>query len=526
MSLAVSGGPWVRVPSVVVAMFMLGASLALVVPNAEAQRPVAASTGEQPLYAVGEIANGILTTLPPSVVWVDGSCTGTLIGCSTVLTAAHCVCGEDDTGQTCQPEASFVFLQHAGQVAVSSVTVHPDYEFGVESDLAVLKLAQTVTNVQPTPINTTGKPAPGSSGLIVGFGLDGSGNDALDGLKRQGLVVTESCSQGIPDPAHLCWSFDPPPGPAGQDSNTCPGDSGGPLFVDFGSGIVVAGVTSGGTGECDQDDLAFDADVFRDRAWIQQQAGADLGRTCGTEAPAGSALSPIFAASGTLGAGTPTATFALNVPAGTRRLRVTLNGPLDRDFDLFGNPGTQVDPATAPCASELVSNLEECEIPNPTPGPWRLQASQFDGSGPFQLTATLFGAQAGPPPAADCVPDATTLCIDDQPGDRRFRVRLAFDSVLGGGISGDALAQPLASLGITRGGILAFTNPANPEALVKVLNGCAINGHFWVFSAAATTVGHVLTVEDTEKNAAKSYVNPDQTPAVTVTDTVALATCP
>ncbi len=132
-----------------------------------------------------------------------------------------------------------------------------------------------------------------------------------------------------------------------------------------------------------------------------------------------------------------------------------------------------------------------------------------------------------PQPADNaCLPDATTLCIDDQPGDRRFRIRLYYDSVLGGGIHGDALVAPLSSLGITRGGIIAFRDPTNPEVLVKVLNACALNGHYWVFYAATTTVGFDLTVEDSAAGSVKVFTNPDRTAAETITDTHAFDTCP
>lgn len=138
---------------------------------------------------------------------------------------------------------------------------------------------------------------------------------------------------------------------------------------------------------------------------------------------------------------------------------------------------------------------------------------------------------AGPRPttgrfAEGCVADASTLCIDEEPGDGRFAVTLHFDTVLGGGIEGEAQATSLSSLGITRGGILSFTDPTNPEVLVKVLDGCSFTDHFWVFFAATTTVGFELTVTDTRTGLSKVYVNPDETAATTVTDTEALAACP
>ncbi len=125
----------------------------------------------------------------------------------------------------------------------------------------------------------------------------------------------------------------------------------------------------------------------------------------------------------------------------------------------------------------------------------------------------------------DCTPDATTLCL---PGDvtDQFEVSVYFETVQGGGVMGDAQALPLDSQGIDSGGIFAFSNLANPEFLVKVLNGCAINNHYWVFFAATTNVGFELTVTDTAAGQTQVFINPDLNPADAVTDTRAFATCP
>src|SRR5207244_1225610 len=82
-------------------------------------------------------------------------------------------------------------------------------------------------------INTTGNPTVGMAGSIAGFGrTDGTAHDF--GILRQGIVVISSCSGSFPEPDMTCWTYDAPVGPPGTDSNTCYGDSGGPLFVDFG----------------------------------------------------------------------------------------------------------------------------------------------------------------------------------------------------------------------------------------------------------------------------------------------------
>ncbi len=63
------------------------------------------------------------------------------------------------------------------------------------------------------------------------------------------------------------------------------------------------------------------------------------------------------------------------------------------------------------------------------------------------------------------------------------------------------------------------------ELLVKLLDGCSSNDHFWVFAASATDVEFELTVTDTVSDQTTAYANPlAAVPAIT--DTSAFATCP
>ncbi len=125
--------------------------------------------------------------------------------------------------------------------------------------------------------------------------------------------------------------------------------------------------------------------------------------------------------------------------------------------------------------------------------------------------------------AGGCMPSSTLLCL---PEDDRFEVSVYFETVQGGGQMGNARAVSLDSLGIGNGGIFVFDNPANPEFLVKILDGCAINNRYWVFYAATTNVGFELTVTDTVANQTQVFINPDLNPADAITDTMAFATCP
>ena len=46
------------------------------------------------------------------------------------------------------------------------------------------------------------------------------------------------------------------------------------------------------------------------------------------------------------------------------------------------------------------------------------------------------------------------------------------------------------------GMLISFFEPDNPEVLLKVIDGCALNGHWWVFGSAATDLGYGVTIQD------------------------------
>lgn len=122
-------------------------------------------------------------------------------------------------------------------------------------------------------------------------------------------------------------------------------------------------------------------------------------------------------------------------------------------------------------------------------------------------------------PVGACMPAGTTLCISDAQGDNRFQVISTFKTAQSGGISGNGTAIDTTNLGIAQGGVFWFFSETNPEMLVKVINGCAVNNFYWVFYSAGTNVGFTVTVTDTVSGHTKTYTNPDLTAAVPVQDT-------
>lgn len=72
-------------------------------------------------------------------------------------------------------------------------------------------------------------------------------------------------------------------------------------------------------------------------------------------------------------------------------------------------------------------------------------------------------------------------------------------------------------------GYASFFQESNVEVLLKVLDVCGLNGHFWVFAAGLTTVRTDITVGDTQTGAVKIYHNPSGQPFQPIQDVNALA---
>src|SRR4051812_4793061 len=97
-----------------------------------------------------------------------------------------------------------------------------------------------------------------------------------------------------------------------------------------------------------------------------------------------------------------------------------------------------------------------------------------------------------------CFPLATHLCL----GYGRFQVDVDWN--LPGGIAGKGQAVPLTD---DTGSFWFFDN-SNLELVVKVLDGRAVNGHFWVYYGGLSDVEYRITITDTATGVREIYVNP------------------
>ena len=145
-----------------------------------------------------------------------------------------------------------------------------------------------------------------------------------------------------------------------------------------------------------------------------------------------------------------------------------------------------------------------------------IQETSFTGKQKNPGATLQAGFSVSVDESGGCVPDATTLCLL---GDR-FQVEV--DWVDFTGSTGVGAAVPGSDLS----GLFYFFNPDSSELLVKLLDACTFDDHFWVFAAATTDVEYTLTVTDTQTGVTKDYFNPLGNPAPAITDTSAFATCP
>jgi len=161
-------------------------------------------------------------------------------------------------------------------------------------------------------------------------------------------------------------------------------------------------------------------------------------------------------------------------------------------------------PAPAITDGKAFPGACEVGVSSPVAFPdWRLRSSPGEELVPVSLVGE---SESG------CMTDGTSLCLADS----RFEVTVNW-STAGGG-EGSASTVPG---GTNNSGLFYFFEPNNWEMLIKVLDGCAINGHHWVYSAAATDLGLDITVTDTATGSTWSYEKEPGPPAAAITESKA-----
>lgn len=179
-----------------------------------------------------------------AVLGTKGSCTGTLIAPDVVLTAGHCAEIEPtvviaNTNDYTSPDGA--------RIEITSTTAYPDWQHSY--DISVIVLAHPVSGVTPRQVGTActfAELAPAMAVHLVGFGLTSEAGTGDNTLLNEAMapVVDPDCSHG-----HGCNGSIAPGGEfvaGGAGTDSCFGDSGGPVYFDTDRGPVVIGAVSRG----------------------------------------------------------------------------------------------------------------------------------------------------------------------------------------------------------------------------------------------------------------------------------------
>ncbi|MCP4659428.1 MAG: DUF11 domain-containing protein [bacterium] len=162
--------------------------------------------------------------------------------------------------------------------------------------------------------------------------------------------------------------------------------------------------------------------------------------------------------------------------------------------------------ATSGCAEDP-SGMPVCTLGTLDPGAER--RVKFVVAVPEDLSGTLsFGISVGSSEAAT-MPTASAVTVVGTAEvlelvEGRFAVRVEYRNQHGINDTGAGQAIPFSE----NTGFFYFFDPSNVELIVKVLDGGAINGHFWFFYGALTDLVYEVLVRDRLTGWERRYYNP------------------
>jgi len=141
---------------------------------------------------------------------------------------------------------------------------------------------------------------------------------------------------------------------------------------------------------------------------------------------------------------------------------------------------------------------------------FRLRAKNGAGWSAYSNESAATGFYTTPP---SCTAGSDVMCL----GDGRYRVQTTYER--GSDLRGTGRAIEISE----ESGLFWFFSATNVEAIVKVLDGCDLNNHRWVFTTGLTDLRVVVLIVDTQTGETATYVSEGGSAFAPVTDTEALS---
>ena len=201
-------------------------------------------------------------------------CTGSLIDANHVITASHCLA--DFTDSTLYIAFGGIarsgYYTRARLRTASHYVVHENFDTAAldqdvasrpPNDIALITLSQSAPSgfLPVSMLKAADNLVVGEPLILAGFGLT-KATAGSSGLLRRVDSKLHSIDQVAKE-----IEFGDSPG-----KGACMGDSGGPAFVKRGAKIVLVGITSRGSGNCDAGGIYTDVRQFQ--AWIGGKVAA------------------------------------------------------------------------------------------------------------------------------------------------------------------------------------------------------------------------------------------------------------
>lgn len=163
---------------------------------------------------------------------------GTLIAPTWVLTAAHVA---DGMARRTNGRFQVLFGEDEKAYDVAQVIVHPGFAPMGPHDIALVRLAEPVSDITPAKLYAE-TDEQGQMIVLVGHGYTktGRGREWIEDRIKRGATNTVNAVS----PEHIGFTFDAPPEATDLEGTAGPGDSGGPAFILQDDVPYVAGVSS------------------------------------------------------------------------------------------------------------------------------------------------------------------------------------------------------------------------------------------------------------------------------------------